>query len=147
MTSALWLGLRKCKCGANSHARWSRGRSDLVDPVDLVDRPLCTKHGINIFKGSAITPCNLCRRVGPHFRQGQPSMVDRWPAKLFAGPGRACWLVLASAGIPVRCPAHPGASWLVRCRVDWAGDLTAITATGQCLYSHSILRGLAYYHC
>lgn len=42
MTSALWLGLRKCKCkckfkckcGANSHARWSRRRSDLLGPVD-----------------------------------------------------------------------------------------------------------------
>lgn len=42
-------------------------------------------------------------------------------AKLFAGPGWRFW----------HSSSLPSTSRLAQCRVDWADDLTAITAAGQ----------------
>lgn len=98
MTSALWLGLRKCKCGANKPRQVVPGVAQICwAPSTEWTGPLCAKHRINIWKGPAIAPCNLsslCGRVGPHFRQGQPK--EGWTAgRPSFSAGRGC-CVLAS---------------------------------------------------
>lgn len=57
---------------------WGPLRTDLTTLYETQDKDglLCTD-----------APCNLCRRVGPHFRQGQPTRVDPPQAKLL----RARW--------------------------------------------------------
>lgn len=63
-----------------------------------------------------------------------------------SGP-RSAKLFVWDSGI--HSSSLPSTSRLARCRVDWAGDLTAITAAGHVftpIASYLLLRGFAYHH-